>query len=328
MKAFVTGPDGLLGSNLVRRLLERGIGVKALVFEGSESTTLDGLDIEKVSGDILDPKSLGKAIKGCDAVFHVAASTSMWPPRAPIITRINVEGTKNVLAAAKKAKVKKFVHVGSASSFGYGTKEEPGTEETPYKYTDIGLAYYDSKREAQKIVLQSAAAGEIDAVVVNPTFMFGPHDFLPSSGRMIVRGVKLQPPAYPSGGRNFVHVRDVADGMINALDKGRTGECYICGNRNMSMKEIFDTISDVAGTRPPRFRIPDAVILAAGNLGTLYGLATRKPPDLTVELARSSIIGSYYTPAKAVREIDLPQTPVESAIEDSYRWLSDNGYMG
>ncbi len=327
MKAFVTGPDGLLGSNLVGRLLERGIEVRALVFEGSASTTLDGLDIEKVHGNILDAASVAEAIAGCDAAFHVAASTAMWPPRAKIITKINVEGTRNVLAAARNAGIKKLVHVGSASSFGYGTKENPGTEETPYKYTDVGLAYYDSKLEAQRIVLRSAEAGEIDAVVVNPTFMFGPSDFTPSSGRMILKAVKLQPPAYPSGGRNFVHVRDVADAMINALDKGRTGECYILGNKNLSMKEIFEIISDIAGTRPPKVKIPDDIMMLAGTIGSLAGLVTRKDPGLSIELGRCSSIGSYYSAAKAVRELDMPRTPVETAIEDSYRWLKDNGYL-
>lgn len=327
MKALVTGPDGLLGSNFVRALVEKKFEVRALVHPSSKSSTLDGLHIERVAGDLLDPLSVRKAARGCEVVFHVAASTALWPPLDPKITSVNVRGTRNVLDAAERAGARRLVHVGSASSFGYGTKDKPGTEESPYKYENFGLAYYDSKRAAQRMVLRHAREGRMDAVVVNPTFMFGPWDAAPSSGELIKQFVKMKLPAYPPGGRNFAHARDVARGMIAAFEKGKTGECYILGGENLEMHELFEIIADVAGIKPPRFAIPDAAVLAAGALGSAYGTVTNRRPRITMEMARNSCIGSYYSPKKAVTELGLPQTPVREAVEDSYRWMRDNGVL-
>ena len=327
MKTLVTGGDGLLGGNLVRELLSGGNEVRVLIHPASKSRTLDGLDIDRMGGDILKAEDAEKATRGCEAVFHVAASTAMWPPRDPKITAINVDGTRNMLDAAEKNGVKRFVHCGSASSFGFGTKKKPGDEDSPYKYHDIGLAYYDSKLAAQKLVLERAGAGRIDALVINPTFMFGPFDSGPSSGEMILQLVKMKLPFYPPGGRNFVHVRDVARGMILAFEKGGTGECYIMGHENLSMKELFTIIAEIAGIRPPVLEIPKDLLMAAGRVGTFVGDLTGKKPKVSRELAISSTLCTYYTAAKAVKEFGLPQTPVRTALEDSYNWLRDNGYM-
>ncbi|MFA6448269.1 MAG: NAD-dependent epimerase/dehydratase family protein [bacterium] len=326
MKALVTGADGLLGSNLVRELLAKDYEIRVFLHPASRSTTLDGLPVEKMSGDLTAAADVEAAVKGCESIFHVAASTAMWPPRDPKITAVNVGGTCNVLDSAERCGVKRLVHVGSASSIGYGTKENPGVEETPYKYADFGLAYFDSKLKAQKIVMQRVREGRIDAVVVNPTFMFGAYDSTPSSGKMIVKLASMKPPFYPPGGRCFAHAADVAKGMIGALEKGRAGECYILGNRNMNMKEIFEVIAKVVGVRAPKIEIPAALMLAAGAAGTVYGELTRKAPEINFEMARSSCVGAYYSAAKAVRELSMPQTPVETAVEDSWRWLVDNGY--
>ena len=328
MKTLATGPDGLLGSNIVRTLLDAGHEVNALVHPSSKSTTLDGLPVNIFKGDILKPETIEPAIAGCDNVIHVAASTAMYPPRAPIITAINVDGTRNMLQAAEKHGIKRFVHIGSASSFGFGTKMKPGTEETPYKYSDYGLAYYDSKLEAQKLVLRHAREEKIDAVVVNPTFMFGPYDAMPSSGRMMLRFKEIPFPVYPPGGRNFADARDVAAGAVAAIEKGRTGQCYILGNRNMDMKEFFALLADVVGEKAPTIPLPKWGMLAAGAIGTAIGQIDKNAkPEVTWEIALSGNTGSYYSAAKALRELDLPQTPVETALEDEWRWLSDNGYV-
>ncbi len=327
MKVMVTGADGLLGGNLVRALLERGDEVCALIHPASRSKTLDGLAIERRAGDLLDAAAVETAMRGCEAVFHVAASTAMWPPRDAKITAVNVEGTRNVADAVERCGVGRMVHVGSASSFGYGTKEKPGTEETPFKYKGFGLAYFDSKLEAQKLVLGRVKEGRLNAVVVAPTFMLGPHDSGPSSGKMIARYAEMRFPFYPPGGRNFVHVKDVAAGMIAALERGRAGECYLLGNKNMDMKEFFTEVARVAGFKPPQFMIPRELMLLSGLAGSAAGAVSGKAPEITFEMARSSCIGAYYSAAKAVSELGMPQTPAEIAIEDSYRWLKDNGYI-
>ena len=326
MKVLVTGADGLLGSNLVRELLSLNYEVRVFLHPASKSKTLDGLPIERVKGDLTSVADVEAAVNGCECVFHVAASTAMWPPRDPKITAVNVGGTTNVMDAMERCGVRRLVHVGSASSIGYGTMEAPGNEETPYKYANFGLAYFDSKLKAQKLVMQRVRDGRLDAVVVNPTFMFGPYDSGPSSGKMIVKFAAMKPPFYPPGGRCFVHAADVAKGMVSALEKGRAGECYILGNRNMTMKEIFGVIAKVVGGRAPEIGIPEPLMLAAGAAGTLFGEITKRAPEVNFEMARSSCVGAYYTAAKAVRELSLPQTPVETAVEDSWRWLVDNGY--
>lgn len=328
MKTMVTGADGLLGGNLVRALLESGFDVSALIHPASRSKTLDGLAIERHAGDILDRQSVEDAMRGCEVVFHVAASTAHWPPRDPKITAVNVEGTRTVADAAGRRGIRMMVHVGSASSFGYGTKEKPGTEETPYRYRGFGLAYFDSKLKAQELVLRRVKEGRLNAVVVAPTFMLGPHDSGPSSGKMIARYAEMKFPFYPPGGRNFVHVRDVAAGMIAALEKSRPGECYILGHRNMDMKEFFTAVARVAGFQPPKYKIPREAMLLSGLAGSAFGAVSGRQPEITLEMARSSCIGCYYSAGKAVLELGLPQTPVETAIEDSYRWLKDNGYIG
>ncbi|OQA90193.1 MAG: 3 beta-hydroxysteroid dehydrogenase/Delta 5--_4-isomerase [bacterium ADurb.Bin236] len=327
MKALVTGADGLLGGNLIREMIERGIEARAIVHPKSVSRTLDGLPIERITGDILDAAGLEEAAKGCEAVYHVAASTALWPPKAPIITAVNVEGTRNMLDAAVKAGVKRFVHVGSASSFGYGTKERPGDESTPFKYADFGLAYFDSKLEAQRIALKHAADGKLDVVVVNPTFMIGPFDSGPSSGKMISRFADMRPPFYPPGGRNFIHARDAAKGMLAACERGRTGECYLLGNRNMDMKEFFSEVARVAGFKPPAIEIPKEIMMIAGAAGSAISNVTGKQPELSYEMARSSCVGAYYSAAKAVKELALPQTPIETAVEEAYEWLAENGHI-
>jgi dihydroflavonol-4-reductase len=324
---LVTGSDGLLGSNLVRELLGRGLAVRALVHPSSRSDTLEGLAIERYRGDILDRASLEGAMAGCTGVFHCAASTALWPPRDPRITIINLDGTRNVIDVAQRCGISRLVHVGTANSFGFGSRLSPGTEESPYGYRGFGLAYSDSKLAAQRLVIDRAEKGLIDAVVVNPTFMLGPYDSGPGSGRMIVGFTELRPWFYPPGGRNFVHVRDVAAGMASAFERGRTAECYILGHENLSIQELFAMIAGVAGVRPPSVKAPAWLVVIAGLAGSLRSAITRSPPDLTYEMARMSCLGTYYSPAKAVRELGLPQTPVQTAIEDAYRWFADRGYI-
>lgn len=323
MKVLVTGGDGLLGGNLVRRLLDKEYEVKVLIHPSSDSPTLENLAIDKVTGDILDIDSLKKAVRGCKAVFHVAASTAMWPPLDAKITAVNVTGTANMLLAARDENVERFIHTGSASSFGYGTKHKPGTEESPYGYNNLRLAYFESKLEAQKMVLRQAKEGIIDAVVVNPTFMIGPYDSQPSSGKVILKFLQLKAPFYPPGGRCFIHAGDAAEGMISALTKGRTGECYILGNENLEMKEFLTMVAEVAGVAPPRYKIPDKAMISAGRIASGLAAATKKVPELTYEIAKVSCIGSYYSAGKAVRELALPQTPVKEAVEEAYRWLTN-----
>ena len=278
-------------------------------------------------GDILDLPSLEGAVRQCQAIFHCAASTALWPPRDPKITTTNLDGTRNVIDAAERQGIERVVYVGTANSYGFGTKDQPGTEVSPYRYGKYRLAYCDSKFKAQGMVLERVREGRIDAVVVNPTYMLGPYDSGPSSGKMILGFLQLALKVCPPGGRNFVHVQDVAAGMVSALERGRSGECYILGHQNMEWKEFFAAMGRVTGVEPPRIVVPKWLILFSGLAGSFTAARSGSPPTLSYEMARVSCVGTYYSPAKAVRELDLPQTSIEAAIEDAYRWFADHGYL-
>jgi dihydroflavonol-4-reductase len=200
MKVLLTGADGFLGSNITRELLTAGYVVRIFVLAGRKTSTLDGLPLERFEGNLLDPPDVMKAVEGCDAVIHAAASTSVWPARNPMVNRVNIEGTRNIINACIYHKVQRLVYVGTASSFGFGTKAIPGDEKRSYASGKYELDYVDSKYEAQQLVLKSVHENQLPAVIVNPCFMFGPYDSLPSSGAMIVAICKGKVPGFSNGG--------------------------------------------------------------------------------------------------------------------------------
>jgi dihydroflavonol-4-reductase len=327
MKILVTGADGLLGSNLVRELLSRTQAVRAFVQPGRQQKTLEGLTVEKFPGDLLNAEDVAKAAQGCDAVIHCAASTSVWPTRSEIVNRVNIEGTKNIIHAVKQNNIRRMVYVGTANSFGFGSKENPGVEGNPYKSGIYGLDYMDSKYKAQQIILKEVKENSLPAVIVNPTFMFGPYDSNPSSGAMIVALYKGKVPGYTSGGRNYLCAKDAAVAIANALTKGRVGECYILGNQNLSYQEAFGKIASTIGVSPPSISIPSTFAKLYGRIGSLIGKVSGKTPAISYPLSRIACDEHYFSPAKAIRELELPQTPIETGIKECFDWLKANDYL-
>lgn len=326
MKIFLTGGDGLLGSNLVRELLNKGHELKVLVQPGRQTVTLDGLNIERIEGDLLDIDSLTKAAEGAEAIYHVAASTSIWPSRNEIVNRVNIEGTQNIIALAKSLNVKKLVYVGTANSFSFGTKEEPGVEGTPYIAGKYGLDYMDSKFKAHQLIDEAVKDG-VPAVVVNPTFMLGPYDSMPSSGAMVLAVYKQEVPGFAPGGRNYICVKDAAIGIANALEKGRVGESYIIGNKNMSYKEAFTLMAKTLNVKAPKIPMPKAVVLAYGKVSMWLFKLTGKKPVVSYPMAKIACDTHYFSAAKAVKELGLPQSPIEEGIKECFDWLDKNGYI-
>lgn len=321
---LVTGADGLLGSNLVRELISRQYNVRALLQPARNTATLNGLNIDARPGDLLNASSVLQAAKGCDAIVHAAALTTVWPSRSALIRAVNVTGTQNVLDAAEASNVRRLIYVGSASSFGFGTKANPGSEGSAFVSHKYGLDYIDSKREAQDLVLAAAHRG-LPCLVVNPTFMFGGFDGLLGPSAMIRALVHRQLPGYSTGGRNFVCVRDVAHGIANALTMGRAGECYILGNENLTYKEVFAKVAQVTGTRAPRLPVNSMAMQLFGWLSERIAQTTGGKPTVSLAMARISCEGQYYSAAKAVRELVLPQTPIEYGIAESFAWLQTIG---
>lgn len=325
-RIFITGADGLLGSNTVRELFNRNYKLKALIQKGSKSRTLEGLDIEFVEGDLLDKEGLIEHVKGCDAIIHIAALTTVWPIRHKIYYKVNVEGTQNIIEAALTNNIKRFIHVSSASTFGFGPKDKPGNETTTTKAKEFGLDYVDSKLDAQDAVLKAVKDRKLPAIIVNPTFMIGPYDSKPSSGAVILAVAKRELKLIARGGKNWVYVKDVANGICNALDMGRIGEMYILGNENLSYKEATGIFAEVAGVKPPNLKVPSFIVRFAGRMGSFIGYLTGKEPKISYPVAKISLIHQYYDPSKARKELKLPKTPIRKAVEDSMQWFKANGY--
>jgi|APTNR8051073442_1049403.scaffolds.fasta_scaffold00447_20 dihydroflavonol-4-reductase len=327
MKVLLTGADGLLGSNIARELLHQGYEVKVFLLPETTSPTLKELPVERVYGNLLDAEAVRQVMRGCGAVIHAAAHTGVWPVRSELVRRVNINGARHVFDAALAEDVSRVVHISSASSFGFGTKEAPGTEESPFQGARYGLDYIDSKHQAQELALGYAHERSLPVIVINPTFMFGPYDARPSAGRMILSVYEGKVPGYTRGGRNFAHARDVAKAAVNALRLGRVGECYIAGSQNLNYQEIFGKMSEVLSVRPPRIAMPNWGILTVGALGSLSGKLLGKEPVLSLQTARIALDGQYYSPAKAIRELEMPQTPIETAIQESFAWHQANGYV-
>lgn len=324
---LVTGANGFLGRNLIDVLYGRKYRIRAFVGPGNMEYNLDGKVAEILHGDILDSAAVQQAAEGCDTVIHTAAITSIWPRRSGIQRLINISGTANIVQAARKVKVDKMVYVGSATSFGFGPKEDPGDETREYLCGSYGLDYFDSKYEAQKIVLQAAKKGDVPAVVVNPTYMFGPYDSKPGSGTLILGIYHQKLPGGGTGGRNYASVKDVAVGIANALEKGTVGECYILGNENLSYSELYAKISEVTGKPASKTTWPAWLGKAAGLAGSIYGRVFNVMPALTLVLVKLALSEHYYTARRAVEALEMPQTPIETAIDDAFRWFRDNGYL-
>ncbi len=327
MNVLVTGADGFLGSNLVRELVGRGYRVRALVEPGRKTGNLNGLEIDVRRADILNVEKITEAAEGCSYIIHTAAITNTWPTRSTLLRQVNIEGTCNIITAAKENSVKRLVYVGSANSFGFGPKEDPGDETRPYSASKYRLDYFNSKHQAQQIVLKEVRKNGLRAVIVNPTFMVGPFDSKPGFGVIILAVYHERIPGCAVGGRNYVHVRDVAVGIVNALDRGRIGDCYLLGNRNLSYRELFDMIAKVTGVRPPKYTFSPFIIKIYGMFGTFLGTIARKKDVVSFAIARIACDEHYYTVQKAVNELDLPQTPIETAIKDAFVWFQQNGYV-
>ena len=325
---LVTGATGLVGGNLVRALLARGRRVRVLVRPSSRAPHLAELpDVEHAPGDVTDPDSLAAACAGMEDVYHCAALVSMWPRMADAMWKVNVEGTDHVIAAARRAGVRRLVHCSSVDAIGLPEDGTPSGEETPWNWDRLGLdnPYARTKYESQRRVL--AAARTLDAVVVNPTFMLGAWDARPSSGRMILEVAAGKAVGYPAGGNNFVDVEDVAAGMIAAAERGRRGECYILGGVDLTYREMFTLIAEVLGVRPPRVALPYPLAWVGGRAGDVIGMLTGREPAVTSITARLGWVGHYYSPRKAIAELGLPQTPIRAAIERAVRWFRAHGML-
>ena len=323
MLALVTGASGFLGWHVASLLLQRGYQVRALCRPASE---IRELEVERITGDLRDPDSLGRAVRGCQLVFHVAADYRLWSRNPQELYASNVDGTRNILDAAEQAGVERVVYTSTVGCIGI-PKGSEGDEETPVSIEDMTGHYKRSKWLAEQIALEKAKAG-LPVTIVNPTAPVGDHDWKPTpTGKIIADFLRNKLPAFVDTGLNLVDVRDTALGHLLAAEQGRPGERYILGCENITLKEILRRLGVLAGVPAPRAKIPYAVAYAAGLASTGWANLTGKPPLAPLEAVRMARKRMFVSTAKARRELCFQPGPVDRALERAIHWFRAHGYV-
>ena len=324
---LVTGATGFIGWHVARQLLERGGRVRALVRDPQRSARAlaELAGVETVPGDLRDADSLTRAVAGCGTVFHVAADYRLWAPRPEEMYRSNVDGTRSLLGAARKAGVERCVYTSTVGCIGM-RKGELGSEDTPAGLGEMQGPYKRSKFLAEEVALEFASEG-FPVVIVNPTAPVGDHDFRPTpTGKIVVDFLRGAMPAYLDTGLNVVYVGDVAAGHLLACERGRVGERYILGGENLTLQQIFAKLEEVAGMRAPTMRIPYAVAYAAGVASTGWAAMTGKEPRAPLDGVRMARKKMWVRHDKAARELGYSARPAVEALRRAAEWFRANGY--
>ncbi len=324
---LVTGASGFVGSHLVRKLVARGDAVRILVRRASSLAAVEGLPVEVAYGDVNDAESVRAAVQGCRWVYHAAADYRLWARRPRALYETNVAGTRHVLTAAQAAGVERVVYTSTVGAIGYPANGHSATEETPATLAMMIGHYKRSKFLAEQEALRLVREG-CPVVVVNPSTPVGSWDLKPTpTGQMIVDFLCGRMPGYVETGLNLIDVEDVADGHLLAMAKGRIGEKYILGCRNMTLAEIVTTLAALSGRPVPRVKIPWAVAYGVACVSTGIAWVTNRPPAVPLEGVRMARKVMFFDAGKAVRELALPQQSVEEALGKAIRWFRDHHYV-
>lgn len=327
MKCFVTGATGFVGANLVHELVAQGHKVKALIRPGSDRRGLAGVTYDPVHGDLLDRAKLAGAMRGCDWCFHVAASYHLWLRDYRPMYQVNVEGTRTVLEVAAEAGCQRIVYTSTVGCIGLPDQQDgqmiPSDEQALVSETIKNNPYKQSKWMGEQIARELAAEG-MPIVVVNPSAPIGPRDVKPTpTGRFILDFLNKRMPAYLDTGLNWVHVRDVAAGHILAAKKGKVGERYILGHAegNWTMKQTLEVLAELTGIPAPKRQVPFWLALTFAQFNEGIAWLTGKPPRAPLAGVRMARYKMWFNPAKAIRELGLPQTPPKEAFRDAVAWF-------
>ncbi|MBI3207847.1 MAG: NAD-dependent epimerase/dehydratase family protein [Candidatus Solibacter usitatus] len=319
---LITGATGFIGWHVARQLVERGERVRCLV---RASSRLRELEAETVCGDLRDPSSLQHAVAGCGTVYHVAADYRLWSKNPQDLYDSNAGGTRNILQAARQAGVERFVYTSTVGCIGI-PDGGIGDESMPVTIQQMSGHYKRSKFQAERTALEFARDG-FPVVIVNPTAPVGDHDFKPTpTGKIIVDFLKRQMPAYVDTGLNLVDVRDTAKGHLLAAERGKPGERYILGCRNMTLREILEGLGQISGIPAPQVRIPYAVAYAAGVCSTGWASLTGSEPRVPLEGVRMARKKMFVSSEKAKRDLGFEPAPVEGALQRAVDWFRANGY--
>ncbi|MFQ5860778.1 MAG: hopanoid-associated sugar epimerase, partial [Dehalococcoidia bacterium] len=327
MKVLVTGATGFIGGNVARTLLARGYQVRTLVRPESSTLTLRDTRAEQVHGDVRDRESVARALEGCQAVFHCAALYAFDLPDPRLLYETNVTGTRVVLEEARRAQVERVVYTSTVSTIGLPGNGTLGREELEPTPDELVGHYKRSKWLAEQEARRFAREG-LAVVTVNPTAPVGPWDVKPTpTGRLVLDFLLGRMPAYIATGMNLVDVEDVAVGHVLALEKGQPGQRYLLGHRNMTLREVLETLAQITGRRAPRIQVPLRLALALGYLDQLLEQRLlRRQPRIPLEGLKVARKPMYVDCQRAVQELGLPQSPVEGALEKAVRWFRAYGY--
>ena len=326
-RALVTGANGFIGAHVVRAALDAGVEVRALVRPNSDQRNLDGLPIEIAHGDLTDPDSLHRALVGIDTLFHIAARYDLSRRARRDAYRANVDGTRDLMHAALRAQVERVVHTSSVAAIGPPRPPEGLADESQWASVDRAPGpYEETKIISERLVHDLVASESLPAVAVLPTAPIGPLDLKPTpTGRLIRDAATGSMPAYiRSAGLNVVHVGDVAVGHINAATMGRVGERYILGHQhgNLTLQAIIERAAASAGAQPPRLAVPSSLAYAAALVDEyLLSVLTRQDPRATIAGVRLARARQFFNPAKAIDELDLPQTPLSQTFDEAVAWF-------
>jgi dihydroflavonol-4-reductase len=327
MKTLVTGATGFLGSHVARALAGRGEDVRVLVRPSSDLRALEGLDAERFQGDLRSPVSLEGALEGVVRVFHVAADYRLWARDPREIYESNVTGTENLLHAARRAGVEKFVYTSTVATIAVPREGALPNERTQSSVNEMIGHYKRSKFQAEQCALSAAKEG-LPVVIVNPTTPVGPGDWKPTpTGKIIVDFLNGRMPGYVETGLNFVPVEDCARGHLLAAERGHVGERYILGGRNLTLKEMLDMLSSVSGHPAPRWKIPYAVAYAAGCVDSGVSRMLGREPQIPLEGVRMARHKMFVDSSRAEREIGFAPGPIGAALERAVTWYETNGYI-
>ena len=328
MNVLVTGATGFVGSHVARQLVESGHSVRVLVRVGGNPLLIQDLPVERCEGDLRDILSLGRAMKGIRRVFHVAADYRLWSRNPQEIYQSNVEGTRSLFEAARQNGVERIVYTSTVATMAVPTPDGALPNEETHATLDQMVGHYKRSKFMAELEAIKAAADGLPVVIVNPTTPVGPGDWKPTpTGRIIVDFLNGKMPAYVDTGLNIAAVEDIAAGHLLAAEKGRIGERYLLGARNMTLKQILDTLATITGRPAPRVRLPHVVAVAAAHASELYARFTGGEPQIPLEGAKMSRHRMFVASDKAARELGYTPGPVEPAFERAVRWYQNHGYI-
>jgi dihydroflavonol-4-reductase len=325
MAALVTGATGFVGSWLVRKLVEKGERVHVLHRAGSSMEELEGLDFKSCLGDITDPSSLLSAMQDVDTVYHLAGVVGYTASMRELMERVNVQGTRNVVEAVAKHKVK-LVYMSSVVAVGASFDGKPLNESSPYNLSHLNLGYFETKKAAEDIVRDACQKGQVNAVILCPSTIYGAADAKKGSRKTQLKVAQGKLPFYTSGGVSVVSVHDVVAATIRARDLGRNGERYILSGENLTIHDLFNRIAKLAGAKPPSIRLPNWSVHALGKVGDVLESFGRKGP-ISGENAWTSVLFHWFDHSKATRELEFNPRPAQEALSESVEWMKQHGYL-